>query len=128
MGLCNLRHLDEEMAKRRRIVALYRKRLAGAPGLTLCPDNPNDNGAYFPVLFNGLSVTRDAAYARLAAQDIYARKYFYPITSAFECYAGRFNPDETPVAKSVSEKILTLPLYADLSVGDANRICDIILA
>ncbi len=128
MGLCNLRHLDEEMAKRRCVVAVYRKRLAGAPGLTLCPENPCDNSAYFPVLFNGLSVTRDEAYARLAAQDIYARKYFYPITSAFECYAGRFNPDDTPVAKSVSEKILTLPLYADLSEGDANRICDIILA
>lgn len=35
--------------------------------------------------------------------------------------------DKTPVAKFVSERILTLTLYADLSLKDVNRICDIIL-
>ena len=127
MGLCNLRHLESEMVKRRAVCAAYRARLAGTPGITLCPERAEDNCAYFPVVFTEYRKTRDEVFAALAAQDIYARKYFYPITSAFECYAGRFDPNATPFAKSVSERVLTLPLYADLSIEDVHRICDIIL-
>jgi dTDP-4-amino-4,6-dideoxygalactose transaminase len=58
-----------------------------------------------------------------------ARKYFYPITNSFECYKGKagFNPELTPIAMDISKKILTLPLYADLSLLDVDKICDIIL-
>ena len=127
MGLCNLRHLEQEMVKRRAVCAAYRARLTGTPGITLCPERAEDNCAYFPVVFDQFGKTRDEIFAALAAQDIYARKYFYPITSAFECYAGQFDPNATPLAKSVSERVLTLPLYADLSIADVHRICDIVL-
>ena len=128
MGLCNLRHLSAEMQKRRHVCALYRACLAGVDGLTIMPEQAGDNCAYFPVLFTGFRKTRDAVYAALAASDIYARKYFYPLTSAFECYAGQFDPARTPVAKLASENVLTLPLYPELSDADVRRICDIILA
>ena len=127
MGLCNLRHLDGELQKRRAVCAAYRARLNGAPGLTLCPEREGDNYAYFPVLFEGFRKTRDEVFTELAKHDIYARKYFYPLTSAFECYSGRFDPAATPIAKRASENVLTLPLYADLSLSDVNRICDILL-
>ena len=127
MGLCNLRHLDGEIEKRRRVCALYHARLNGVAGLTLCPERAEDNCAYLPVLFEGYRKTRDQAFNELAAQDICARKYFYPITTAFECYADRFDPNDTPIAKRVSEHILTLPLYADLAEADVRRICDILL-
>ncbi len=127
MGLCNLRHLDEEMEKRRKVCAVYHARLNGVAGLTLCPERAEDNCAYLPVLFNGFRKTRDQVFSDLAAQDIYARKYFYPITPAFECYADRFDPNDTPIAKRVSEQILTLPLYAGLAEADVQRICDILL-
>jgi len=81
-----------------------------------------------PVLFDGFRKTRDEVFAALAARDIHARKYFYPITSAFECYAGRFDPGLTPAALRASQTVLTLPLYADLSPEDVRRICGIILA
>ena len=128
MGLCNLRHLNAEIAKRRALCALYRRLLKDVPGLRLCPMRAEDNCAYLPVVFDGFRLTRDAAFDRLAAHDIYARKYFYPLTSAFECYAGRFDPEATPVAKRASEQVLTLPLYADLAEADVARICDILLA
>ena len=55
------------------------------------------------------------------------RKYFYPLTNSFECYKDKFKVNETPVAKYISERVLTLPLYADLSLEEIDRICDIIL-
>ena len=63
----------------------------------------------------------------LGEGGIFARKYFYPITSEFECYKGKFKIQPTPVAKFASENVLTLPLYADLASEDIDRICDIIL-
>ena len=63
---------------------------------------------------------------RLADHDIGARKYFYPLTNELDCYKN-FNKGDTPVAKHISETILTLPLYPDLSVEDVDMICDIIL-
>lgn len=127
MGLCNLRHLDGEISKRKAVCAAYRRRLAGVPGLKIDPAWEGENCAYLPVLFDGFHLTRDEAFARLAAQDIYARKYFYPLTSAMECYAGRYDPADTPVALRASQTVLTLPLYADLSEADVDRICDILL-
>lgn len=128
MGLCNLRHLDEELAKRRKVCAIYRERLAGVAGIRLLPMPQTGNHAYLPVLFEGGQATRDEAFARLAAQDIYPRKYFYPLTSAFACYAGRFDPAQTPIALQASESVLTLPLYAGLADADVHRVCDILLA
>ncbi|MBR2274859.1 MAG: DegT/DnrJ/EryC1/StrS family aminotransferase [Lachnospiraceae bacterium] len=131
MGLCNLRHIDGEIEKRKRVVLRYRERLSGKAGLTLngFQEEVKTNYAYFPVLFDKeeFGFSRDEAAERLQENGIYARKYFYPPTNAFECYREEYDPKETPSALSISEKVLTLPLYADLSLTDVDRICDIIL-
>ncbi len=131
MGLCNLRHLEQEIEKRRHVVEHYRARLEGVPGLQLNPvqEGVRSNNAYFPVVFDGFRMTRDEVFARLAEQKINARKYFYPLTNSFACYAGKpgFDPADTPVAAHVADRVLTLPLYADLAGEDVDRICDIIL-
>ncbi|MCI8528431.1 MAG: hypothetical protein HFH82_04635 [Lachnospiraceae bacterium] len=64
---------------------------------------------------------------RLAEQGIFSRKYFYPLTNTFDCYHGRFDVGETPVALHIAKRVLTLPLYADLPLDEVDRICDIIL-
>ncbi len=131
MGLCNLRHLEEEIAKRKAVVEHYRQKLGGVSGLQLCAEVPGvkENYAYFPVVFDGYKDSRDEVFARLAQHGIGARKYFYPLTNSFACYAGKpgFDPDATPVAKYIADRVLTLPLYADLSLDDADRICSVIL-
>ena len=66
-------------------------------------------------------------YEKLKTENIYARKYFYPLTNSFECYKGRFDVGKTPVAKYIADRVLTLPLYADLALDNVDRICDIIL-
>lgn len=127
MGLCNLRHLDDEIARRFSADAQYRKRLSGIPGIRLNVIQPNveRNCAYFPVLFDGYKWTRDEVFERLLAQGIRARKYFYPVTNAFDCYNE--DPSKTPVALQASRCILCLPMYAGLSEDDVNEICDILL-
>ncbi|QTE67403.1 DegT/DnrJ/EryC1/StrS family aminotransferase [Clostridiales bacterium] len=131
MGICNLRHIDEEIEKRRKVVERYRERLEGIPGIRLCKpqDDVEPNYAYFPVVFDGYAYSRDEIYQKLREQDITARKYFYPITNAFECYQNypTAGAERTPIAAYLADRVLTLPLYADLSSENVDRICDIIL-
>ena len=130
MGICNLRHLDAEIARRRLVAERYWERLEAARGLRLCLPGPrvHHNYAYLPVVFeDDYGASRDQARDALARQHIYSRKYFYPLTSDFECYRGRFDSRETPVARWVAERVLALPIYADLALEDVDRICDILL-
>lgn len=131
MGICNLRHIDEEIQKRKEITKEYYKRLYNYPGIKLIEPIPETvhNYAYMPVLFeDSFSISRDEAYTRLIENNIFTRKYFYPLISDFECYSDLFASDDTPVAKYVADRVLTLPLYADLSIKEVERICNLILA
>ena len=131
MGICNLRHVDEEIQKRKAAVERYRQHLRGIPGIRLCEDQPGvkPNYSYFPVVFDGYKYTRDQMFDLLAQHGIVARKYFFPLTNSFECYRElpTAGVEKTPVASYIADRVLTLPLYADLSAGDVDRICEIIL-
>jgi len=130
MGLCNLRHIDEQIEKRRKVVETYRNRLGNVKGIKLAKiqENVKTNYAYFPVVFeDGFRKTRDEVMEELAKHNIFTRKYFYPLTSDFECYRNTYNSNETPVAQYISDRVLTLPLFADLEIEKVNQICDIIL-
>ncbi len=132
MGICNLRHLDEEIAKRKAVVERYRSHLDGVAGIKLAPiqKDVTPNYAYFPVVFDKavFGADRDEVFDALAQNGIGARKYFYPLTNTFDCYKGMFNADNTPIALDISLRVLTLPLYADLSMDDVDRICETILS
>ena len=131
MGICNLRHVDEEIQKRRAVVERYRQHLQGVPGIRLCEDQPGvkANYSYFPVIFDGYKYTRDQVFELLAQQNVIARKYFYPLINSFECYKDlpTAGVEKTPVANHIADRVLTLPLYADLAAEDVDRICSIIL-
>ena len=128
MGICNLRHLGEEIEKRQHVVERYRYNLSGLANLTLIVPNSDvkENYAYFPVVFDGYRHTRDQIYEKLREHDILARKYFYPTINTYSCYKDRFDCTATPVAQYIAQRVLTLPLYADLSLEDVDRICAII--
>ena len=131
MGICNLRHVEEEIEKRKKVVECYREHLSGIDGIQLSPiqENVTQNYAYFPVVFEEkiFGTTRNEVADALEEQGIGARKYFYPLTNAFECFHGKYDPNETPVALHMSKRVLTLPLYADLALDDVEKICEIIL-
>lgn len=131
MGLCNLRHVDEEIAKRKVVVERYLEHLEGVEGLHLSRPQPEvrSNYAYFPVVFDEklFGASRNEVDDALAKNGIGARKYFYPLTNTFECFHNKYDVDETPVALHVAKRVLTLPLYSDLALEDVDRICKIVL-
>ena len=131
MGICNLRHIDEEIAKRKTAAMRYRSHLENTEGIQLGPvqEDVQPNYSYFPVVIDDekFGASRDEVFEKLAENNIGARKYFYPLTNTFECFHGKYDANLTPVALDISKKILTLPLYADLSMEDVDRICEIIL-
>lgn len=131
MGLCNLRHLDEEINKRKKVYEHYIERLKDVNGIKLnyIKDNVESNFAYFPVIFDNYKYNRDGIAAKLLENGILARKYFFPITNTFDCYKDLKTADvlKTPNAKYLGDRVLTLPMYADLTLEDVDKICDIIL-
>lgn len=131
MGLCNLRHMDEIVLKRKAIVERYRERLSDVKGIQLnvIQKDVEPNYAYFPVVFDekAFGSSREEVMQYLEVHNVFVRKYFYPLTSSYRAFHGKFDVHKTPVALHISKRILTLPLYPDLSIEDVDRICDLIL-
>lgn len=132
MGLCNLKYIDSEIEKRKNIVSVYRDILKDVEGIQLNPiqKDVKQNYSYFPIIIDeGLyGASRDSIFDELAKNGIYARKYFYPLTNSFAAFNGMYDVDKTPVALKVSKRVLTLPLYADLELCDAERIAKVVLS
>lgn len=129
MGIVNLRHIDEEIAKRKTAAERYWEHLDGIKGI-YCPKPNKDtvwNYAYFPVIFDGFKYDRNQIQSKLAESNIFARKYFFPLTNEAKCYAQQYGDANVPIAKKVADTVLTLPIYADLIVEDVDRICNVIL-
>ncbi|MCI5585094.1 MAG: DegT/DnrJ/EryC1/StrS family aminotransferase [Lachnospiraceae bacterium] len=132
MGLCNLRHLDREITKRKSVVERYRENLENTIGIQLncIQKDVESNYAYFPIVINEreFGASREEIFEELAKNGIGARKYFYPLTNSFTAFHGKYDITKTPVALHISKRVLTLPLYADLALKDVDRICKVILS
>ena len=81
------------------------------------------------MIFDGYRDSRDQVYENLMRAGITARKYFYPLSNDYECYRDfpTAGVDKTPVAQHIADRVLTLPLYADLEDSAVDDICRIIL-
>ena len=132
MGICNLRHIDEEIVKRRRVVERYIMNLEKVDGLKLnrVQKDVESNYAYFPVVFDEklFGASRNEVMKKLQENGIGARKYFYPLINSFDCYNNIYDVNDTPIALHISKRVLTLPLYADLALDDVDKICNIIIS
>ena len=130
MGLCNLEHFWDEVAKRAKAAKRYHERLDGVAGIHFIAEQPGvtQNYAYFPVFFDGYKYTRDEIQTKLQKENILARKYFFPIIPELSCYKAQCAGQEYPVAYHASMTVLALPMFADLTEEDVDKICDIILS
>ena len=130
MGLCNLRHIDSEIARRKRVAERYREHLEGIAGVKLCriKDDVKYNYAYFPVIFDSdrLPLDRDIIFEKLKEQHIFTRKYFFPLINEFDCYRPIYHAAKTPVAKKIASSVLCLPIFADLEWNEVDEICRLI--
>lgn len=131
MGLCNLKHIDKEILKRKKVVERYRSNFKDIEGISFSPikESVESNYSYFPIVVDKkvFGVTRNEIYDELKNHNIYARKYFYPLTNTFDCFHGQYNVNDTPIALYISKRVLTLPLFADLALEDVDRVCKIIM-
>ena len=131
MGICNLRHVDDEIKKRKRIVERYWEHLENIPGIKLNTQQQGvkTNYAYFPVVFDekAFGKSRDQVVDELAKEKIFVRKYFYPLINDYECYRSIYSSKATPIAKEIADSVVTLPLFADLELNIVDEICEIIL-
>ncbi|MDP3716214.1 MAG: DegT/DnrJ/EryC1/StrS family aminotransferase [Acidobacteriota bacterium] len=133
LGLAVLDCVTDELRLRRAIIARYRERLAGVPGLALMPEPAGVESScqYFVVRIDGPAFgrTRDEVFDHLKTYNVLARKYFYPLCTDYGCYRDlpSARPGRLPVASEVVTQVLCLPLYGTLALGDVDRICDMVL-
>jgi dTDP-4-amino-4,6-dideoxygalactose transaminase len=131
-GLLQLKYFDHCRKQRRRIALTYRKDLANMSGLCFLDDFPgiNHNYSYFPVLIDEqkFGMSRDGLYDKLKENNIFSRRYFFPLISHFPTYKNLPSaaPKELPVSEMVAQRILCLPIYPDLSEDDISRVVSII--
>ncbi len=128
LGLLQLQHIDEVLAKRQAIDAMYRKRLSGIAGITLpqWPEQADVNWSYFPIRVGAdFPLPRDVLYQQLKASGILARRYFHPLISEFPMY--RCLPSAQagglPHAHQASREVICLPQHPGLSEADVERVC-----
>lgn len=132
MGLLQLKYIDRAIEKRKRIVEQYRLNLKGIRGIKFLEDFPGikHNYSYFPIFINKeeFGKTRDIVFEELVKNNIYARRYFYPLISQFPTYSGleSSHPGRMPIAEKVTLEVLCLPIFPDLEIEDVDRICGIV--
>ena len=125
MGLCNMRHLDEYIEKRRAVFETYHDLLSGAKGLELLhyPKGLKPNYAYYPVVFEDeFGASRDKVAEKLEGINVFARKYFFPGTNHFEVIEEKYGAQSAPVSDDLSRRVLCLPLHPNMTPEDAERI------
>ncbi len=131
MGEMNLAHIGKIIRKRKELYHCYHEMLRDVPGIKLprpFPDDTEYNYAYMPVEVDEaeFGLSRDGLYEELQKYNVFTRRYFYPLLCDYACYRQLAVKDSLTVARKVSRRILTLPIYYDLSLQDAHKICDII--
>lgn len=130
-GLLQLDHIAMAISRRREIDGIYRKALGDAKGITIPAISSafNFNYSYFPILIDSeCSITRDDLYRYLREQNIFSRRYFYPLISNFPMYRGMVTaqPGNLPVANSIAKSVLCLPIYSGLLPDDQSRVIEAI--
>jgi dTDP-4-amino-4,6-dideoxygalactose transaminase len=131
-GLLQLNTIDEAISKRKQVADLYRNILGDVAGISFLKDivGVKHNFAYFPIFINSKEYgkSRDALYEELKNNNIYGRRYFYPLISQFPTYSGLPSAatGNLPIAEGVTKQVICLPIYPDLTVVEVRYIVDII--
>lgn len=130
-GLLQLKKIDSVLSKRKEVAEYYRTQLSRLKGIevTAQVDFERSNNSYFPILISDeFPISRDELYERFKQENVFCRRYFYPLISDFPMYkefessAGA----NLPVAKKIAEQVLCLPIHTELTVEDLHKIVAVI--
>lgn len=133
LGLSVLEIVPEELRRRQAIIRRYRERLEGVSGLTIMtePAGVESSCQYFVVRIDerAFGCSRDTLYDRFKHYNVFARKYFHPLCSDYDCY--RQLPSSAasglPVANAAVRQVLCMPLYGTLPLEAVDTICDMMM-
>ena len=130
-GLLQLKYMPIVNERRAEIDAYYREALKNVQGIVCLPRVGQilANYSYFPILVEAdYPLSRDALYQKLKDQGIYSRRYFYPLISQFPMYAEIPSAalKNLPVATSVTQKVLCLPIYPALTINEQLSVINVI--
>ena len=130
-GLLQLKYLPTIIESRSRVDATYRELLTNCTGIRLPPEPKgfSTNYSYFPILVeDDYHLKRDDLYEHMKQQGVYARRYFYPLISAFPMYRNMASasPSNLPIAHHVADRILCLPISPSMTEADARRVASLI--
>lgn len=131
-GLLNLKQVDKAIEARHQVARQYREALKDVEGITFMDDMPRirHNYAYFPIFVDKeeYGMTRDELYFKMKEQNIWGRRYFYPLISDFSTYRGleSARKENLPIAHKIADTVICLPIYHTLTTDDVNRVIDCI--
>lgn len=132
-GLLQLKYVNKYIAKRKAIADLYREKLSGIEGIRFLADieGIDHSYTYFPILIEAkiFGATRDEVYEKLKRNNIYGRRYFYPLISQFPTYKSlpSAHKNNLPVAEKVAGQVICLPIYPDLNDEIVLEICKLVI-
>lgn len=119
LGLAIFNHIEEIFAARKHICDYYDSLLAGRVQRPKMQDGLEYNYAYYPVVFESEKALLEA-FERLAAKEVYPRRYFYPSLTKLPYVGDKY---DCPVSEDISVRIACLPLYVGLGDADIEMIC-----
>ena len=127
-GILNLKQVDMAIAIRRKIALLYREHLRDIPGISWIDDMPGvrHNYAYFPIFVDAekYGMTRDELYEKMKKQNVFGRRYFYPLISNLSIYnhLESADPANLPIANKKADTVICLPMYVGLTEQQIEKI------
>ena len=73
-------------------------------------------------------LTRNELFNKFQEENIFPRKYFYPLITDFSLYKGYniISKHKIPNARKIADSVICLPLYPDLTEDDVSRVCEVI--
>lgn len=131
-GLLALNYVDDAITKRKKVAQRYREALKNTQGITFLEDmeNVKHNYSYFPVFVDEAKygISRDELYEKLKNNNIFGRRYFYPLISSFSTYRGlpSANKENLPIANEIADSVICLPIHHDILLEDLIKIIKII--
>lgn len=132
-GLLGLKYVDKAIESRKANTEIYRESFSGTKGIKVMNDMPGvkHNYSYFPIFVNEeeYGMSRDELYNKLKENNIFGRRYFYPLITDFSTYRGlpSAKADNLPVANSIANTVICLPMHHELSQSDLDRVITTIL-
>ena len=131
LGILQLKYVDKAIERRKKIAEYYRESIKDIDGIKYINDidGVRHSYSYFPVLIeDNYPMKRDELYEKLKENNIFTRRYFYPLISEFPPYRNleSSNKGNLKIANAVAAKILCLPFYPDLTEEDLARILKVL--